>query len=333
MNDHEILVVVIPEIEKHPDADALGVVEIDGTTIVVNNQWNTGDKAVLIPSDFFVPDTPEFAFLGTKPKHRRIKPKKLRGVWSEGLLMPVAELGLPADIALGTDVMETLGIERYDYENVAHNPNYSACQEATTGDPPGICIGTYKLHPYKKYRNKLVLDEEVLITEKIHGTNWRAVYIEEEDKIYVGSRNLWKDVTDRTSVHTQIMYTPVAQDITDWLYANPNKVLFGEVYGWVSSLRYGAKPKELFFRAFDVWDNDNKRWLEPPNSLPRAPILYSGPWHPSIAEKLVDGQSEIPGAGHMREGIVIECIPDRRDSHIGRVKLKYVSNDYLASGK
>ena len=91
--EHTILVVLIPEIEKHPDADALGIVEIEGTTIVVNDQWKKGDKAVLIPADFLVPEIEAFAFLGTKVKHRRIKPRKLRGVWSEGLLMPVGALG------------------------------------------------------------------------------------------------------------------------------------------------------------------------------------------------------------------------------------------------
>ena len=331
--EHTILVVLIPAIEKHPDADALGTVEIEGTTIVVNDQWKKGDKAVLIPADFLVPEIEAFAFLGAKVKHRRIKPRKLRGVWSEGLLMPVGALGLPEDIATGTDVMGALGIERYDYENTAHNPNFSACQEATTGDPPGITIGTYKLHPYKKYRTKLVEGEEVLITEKIHGTNWRAVYIAEEDKLYVGSRNLWKDPQDLTSPHTQILQKEVCADIISWCKANPNQVVFGEVYGWVSSLRYGAQPGELLIRLFDVWDNDNKVWREPPTSLPTAPKLYRGPWDPALAETLVDGESRLPFANNIREGIVIECLPDRRDSHLGRVKLKYVSNDYLASGK
>jgi len=75
MSEHEILVVEIPEIEKHPDADALGIVHFDGVTMVINDQWKTGDKAVLIPADFIVPAIPAFAFLGDKPKHRRIKPR------------------------------------------------------------------------------------------------------------------------------------------------------------------------------------------------------------------------------------------------------------------
>jgi len=40
MSEHEILVVEIPEIEKHPDADALGIVHFDGVTMVINDQWS-----------------------------------------------------------------------------------------------------------------------------------------------------------------------------------------------------------------------------------------------------------------------------------------------------
>lgn len=349
MNEHEILVVEIPEIENHPDADALGIVRFDGVTIVINDQWKTGDKAVLIPSDFIVPAIPAFAFLGDKPKHRRIKPKKLRGVWSEGLLMPVTELpdivvdhpywGKHFDtfdkIPVGFDVMGLLGIERYDFENKEHNPSYVDSGDPLTCEPPGLCISKYSLHPYKKYASKLVLGDEVVITEKIHGTNHKMVYSSTDNKLYIGSRTQWKDPLFLTSPHTRMQTCANGQVALCWCQDNPDKVLFGEVFGWVAGLRYGAEQGKLFYRAFDVWNNITKEWEEVPDELQeiKVPELYRGPWDPAIAESLVDGQSTIPGANHIREGIVIEPTNGKRDAHIGRRKFKYVSNTFLSLGK
>ncbi len=339
MSEHEILVVEIPEIEKHPDADALGIVHFDGVTIVINDQWKTGDKAVLIPADFIVPAIPAFAFLGDKPKHRRIKPKKLRGVWSEGLLMSLSELNIEAmtnnQVKVGDCVMELIGIERYDFENKEHNPSYVDSGDPLTGEPSGLCISKYTLHPYKKYVHKLVLGEEVVITEKIHGTNHRMLVSAVDEKLYIGSRTQWKDPLFLTSPHTRMQICAHGQVAMCWCQDNPDRVLFGEVFGWVAGLRYGAEQGQLFYRAFDVWNNNTKEWEEVPEELKeiKVPELYRGPWDPAIAESLVDGPSMIPGADHIREGIVIEPKNSKRDPHIGRRKFKYVSNDYLASGK
>lgn len=334
MNEHRINIVEIPMKKEHPDADALSIVVIDGTTMVINDSWSVGDKAVLIPADFFVPDTEPFQFLKKssstlKPKHRRIKPMKLRGVWSEGLMLPAAELGVD-HLPVGTDVMELLGIERYDFENVNHNPKIGEVQDVLTEEPPGITINKYKLHNYKQYKNMLVKGEQVRITEKIHGSNFRAVNV--NGKVYLGTRNMWVDPDDSPSPQAKFLRSGFGNDVRCWLVDNPGKVLFGEVFGWVASLRYGKKQGEIHFRAFDVWNQAEGQWELPPEEL-SVPVLYEGPFSQEIADQYVDGDTHIEGAEHFREGVVIEPLPPRRDPHIGRCKFKYVSNVYLASGK
>ena len=44
---------------------------------------------------------------------------------------------------------------------------------------------------------------------------------------------------------------------------------------------------------------------------------------------LAEGNSLVPGANHMREGIVVKPIKERTDPEVGRVCLKVVSNAYL----
>jgi hypothetical protein len=46
-------------------------------------------------------------------------------------------------------------------------------------------------------------------------------------------------------------------------------------------------------------------------------------------QKLADGPSLIPGANHMREGIVVKPVKERRHWKLGRVMVKMVGLDYL----
>jgi hypothetical protein len=44
---------------------------------------------------------------------------------------------------------------------------------------------------------------------------------------------------------------------------------------------------------------------------------------------LAEGPSLIPGANHLREGIVVKPMRERTDLEVGRVCLKVVSNAFL----
>lgn len=114
-------------------------------------------------------------------------------------------------------------------------------------------------------------------------------------------------------------------------------MLYGEVFGNVQSLRYGATPRDVFFRAFDVlrhgvwreWDD----WTQHVPASGRVPVVFGGPYSFDLLVKISDGKSLIPGADHMREGIVVRPIPERNHEHLGRVHLKLVSNSYLEKEK
>jgi hypothetical protein len=75
---HRVEVVRIGTIEKHPNADSLGVVRVYGYFCCVRlADWRPGDLAAYVVPDSLVPvDHPEFRFLADASKgrsHHRVK--------------------------------------------------------------------------------------------------------------------------------------------------------------------------------------------------------------------------------------------------------------------
>lgn len=325
MSHHECPVTTI-KLEKHPDADALSIVRIDGWQVIVRtDEWQDGDLATFVPPDYVVPDTEQFAFL---KGHRRIKVRKYRGLYSQGLLIKP-----PHGLNVGDNAMETLDIIRYE----PPIPMSSGGQD--TRGPSGVYV-KYDVENFYRYPNIIYPTQQVLITEKIHGTNARFVWTHssesDEPKMYCGSRTRWKVDDDKNWWWLALRQNPW---IEEWCRAHPDLCLYGEIFGNVQELKYGAKPNQLMFRFFDIWDGCI--WKDRFNSPEldelaeyMVPTLYYGPFILEKAIELSEGDSVIEGANHMREGIVIRPIPHAFHKKFnGRVQLKIVSNRYLAKGK
>ena len=117
-------------------------------------------------------------------------------------------------------------------------------------------------------------------------------------------------------------------------------MVFGEVYGCVQDLRYGHADGRVSFAAFDVMSRDGK-YLDWPHAesllgeweVPMAPKLFHGPFDFDAVLAMADGPSLIPGAGHIREGVVVRPVQERFDHRFGRTALKVVSNQYLVRAK
>jgi hypothetical protein len=60
-----------------------------------------------------------------------------------------------------------------------------------------------------------------------------------------------------------------------------------------------------------------------------VPLLYKGPYNKETIMSLVSGPSQVPGAKHIREGIVIKTAVERYERGVGRCQLKVVSNSFL----
>jgi RNA ligase (TIGR02306 family) len=268
-------------------------------------------------------------------KSLRITVRKLRGVISMGMLLPC-----PEGAEVGEDVAEKLGITHYEPEML----------NASKGDdvaepPPMIYAPKYDVESIYKYADCFEAGEPVHVSEKLDGQNgryvstWGETYkVQTPTKaatynnihFHAGSRTEWKKKEGGSNWWRVMEQNPW---IEHWILDHPDLVLYGEVFGWVAPLRYGATQGQLFFRAFDVmegmeyWDAE-KFIAEIPAHL-RVPDFGVMPFDFEKLQGLADGQSLIKGANHMREGIVIKPIKERKHWKLGRVMLKMVSNAYL----
>jgi RNA ligase (TIGR02306 family) len=359
VSTHEVKVYRIAEIEPHPNAHSLGLVRIEGFTAIVRlGDFKPGDLAAYIEPDYVVPDTEQFAFLQGK---LRIRCKRLRGTWSQGLLIHA-----PSGAREGECVMERLGVTRYEPPMVGvRGPRGAGGLLGNDGTerPHASLTGlsAYDLENWRKHKNTLTPGERVYITEKLHGCNGRFSY--RAGRMWVGSRNQWKRSGELTAVQrflarvrrALVTVLPIIRRLwrpypdlragnvwwralktNPWIEAfcraNQDCVLYGEVFGSVQDLKYGAKDGEVFFRAFDVLRGT--KWVDAEEfarMLPaehRVPVLFEGEYCPVKTEELSRLEKSTL-ADHLAEGIVIKPAAERWCDRVGRVALKLVSDRYL----
>ena len=346
MSDHAIEVVRIKEVEPHPNADTLGIVRVHGWTCCVRlGDWKEGDLAAyIIPDSVVDSERPEFAFL---KGNERIKVKRLRGVYSQGLLVPA-----PDGLQEGDDAAGALGVEHYDPE--LHLPNTLKAGSEAEAPPPGF-IPKYDVENFRRYPDLFLPGEEVVVTEKIHGANARFCYttspgIErdhgpnftvrfDESRFWAGSKTEWKRYDPHNLWWRALLQAPTLQE---FLRQNPDFVAYGENYGSVQNLKYGVPPGEIRLVIIDLWHVKEGRFLDfvwaqavfhdAIRYRQWAPVLYRGPFDAERIIALAEGPSTIPGADHLREGVVVRPVVERMDDRHGRVQLKIVSDRYLEKG-
>jgi len=346
MSTHEVIIVKIDNIEKHPNADKLSIIKLfDGgfTAIVKTGDFKIGDLAIYIEPDYIVPPTPRFSFLD-KP---RIRCKRLRGVQSQGLLLPVLETD--TEFTEGKDVMKLLEIVRFvptqkagKYLRTAglvQSQKEISFSSSRTKAPEALKnVKAYDIESIRKNIKAFTPGEEIIATEKIHGCNSRYTFLSTENKIFCGSREEWKANSEDCLWWSILDKNPW---IETFCRANPDHILYGETFGQVQDLKYGAGPSDIFFRVFDVLTSlssehveDSSGWwdysrLEESFSQEQlCPVVYRGPFDFEILQTLSLNNSLIPGANHLSEGIVIRPIVERKQfKH--RVFFKLVSDKFL----
>lgn len=201
MSEFSVPVVVVGPVTKHPNADTLSCTSVFGENCIVRTgTLREGDLAVYVPIEAVVPLALEpFAFLKRHDETTaRIRAVRLRGTYSEGLLVPLKDFNL-GTVTVGADVAEALGIKKYE----------EPVRTSTTG-PGGIKSGlaargpsnvpVYNVEQLLRNLDQFPEGIEVQVTEKIHGCNARAVYLDGETAkkagvapgLHVGSHNVWR---------------------------------------------------------------------------------------------------------------------------------------------
>jgi tRNA-binding EMAP/Myf-like protein len=378
MSEFHVRVVKIGPVEKHPNADSLSVTQIDGGYPVVfkTGTYKEGDLAIYLPIDSIVPDQPYYEFLASTQKdrlpgdpvpekYRRIKAKKLRGVFSMGMLVPVSELPLHNDSSPpteGQDVQQLMGVTKWEPDNcelqaLPREKKAPSWYEAipwwrrplTTyfwrrlywrvkrGDADKPLAGPAEFHEYtdleglRKFKHVLEPGEEVWITEKIHGANGRFGWF--EGKFWVGSHHRF--LRKPQSGHNWWWDAAIAADLERKMKAAPGIGFYGEVYGCTQKgFGYDVGSEKVGVRFFDAKNLKTGRYLDrfelaallSDLELEAVPLLYRGPWSKELL-KLAEGTSNLNGK-HVREGFVVTPAQERFHSSLGRVILKMVGEGY-----
>ena len=317
----------IDAVQKHPNADAIELAVIKGWQCVVpKGKYAAGAMVVYVPLDSVIPD-PLAEKLGiTKYLSKgRVRCARLRGEPSFGVIMD------PDDPAweVGRDVAEHYGITKY-------KPPLKLSAGDAAPDDPRFPAYT-EVQNLRNFPAIFVPGEEVIATEKLHGTNQRTGLI--EGQWMAGSRELRRMPTDEpeSNLYWFPSTLPAVHRMLEHIAHMGHKhvVLYGEVFGSkIQSLTYGHVGT-LGFAAFDLWIDGE--FCEPfsfeelckAHEVPMCPVLYRGPFSLDAIKAASTGNTTHGTATHIREGVVVRPAEERTDPKIGRVILKYLNDDYL----
>jgi RNA ligase (TIGR02306 family) len=341
MSTLKVLIVEIELVRPHPDPEttALDLIPIGGWPVLSKKgTFKSGDLAVYFPIDSILPLELSEAIGCTKylSNEGRIKAAKLRGVPSYGLLWPAVDLLIYASkvcngvapvypkIDIDTDLTEYLGVTKWE------PPVKLGDGDA---ERPHTLFDKYTdIENYRNYNKVIKPGEEVIVTEKIHGTNSRFGLIDEnENEVYMaGSHNVRK-----REISNCKYWSVFSQSLKDMLkhikqkYSAHAVIAYGEIYGnGIQDLTYDRK--DIALRLFDIkvddkyLDYDEFETLTNSYNLEVAPVLYRGPFS---LEKILSFEGKSSIGSCIIEGVVFKPVHERVE-HMGRVVLKYVYDTY-----
>lgn len=251
----------VDKIIKHPNADTLDILTLGGWNVVAKSGLHKeNDLVVYLEIDSFVPHelAPFLTKVGKEPKEfdgtkgEVLKTIKLRGVLSQGLVIPVRETNIPHESVFpNNDVTEFLGIKKYEKPlpaSYAGNIRSHFPSVVPKTDAERIQNLSTELDFWKKTKLKMY------VTEKLDGTSFTCMKL--EDDIHVCSRNYSLYDSDKNTYwHIYKKY-----NLESVLVSIPNNIAIqGEIIGHgIQENQYGFKDQQFF--VFSIYDIDNKKY-------------------------------------------------------------------------
>lgn len=318
------------------NAENIELVTVLGWQCVTKKgEFQIGDMGVYIPIDTTVDTNMEcFAFLqdNKKPNARaRIRTARIRGVFSQGLFLPLQKVGLH-DVEEGLDVTDMLGVLKYEKEA---EPEFRGRND-TIGEFPKHLIAI--TDEYNLQTKHLCLREfeglETYITLKMDGSS--MTIIKEGDGITVCSRRF---IINDSTVMSQ--YVKSREIHTRMMAYGKNLAIQGEFCGpKVNGNR--MRLKEYRFFVFTVKDLDNHRLLGLNETqvvckdlgLEMVPVLetfhYSDAWSlDKFREYANNVYYDVPGVKVHAEGIVIRPVVPVYSPYLGKsLSFKVINQFY-----
>jgi RNA ligase (TIGR02306 family) len=366
-NNSVCYVARINEIKEIPGADNIEQGVIGGwNCIIKKGEYKVDDLVVVATTDAIIPQELSDAMNVTNylRKGQRVRTVKLRGVYSECLIIPFGMLvGRSKFVKTwkeGDDLMEALSI--FKYEPPVRTVSLGGGRKIRYQDNPNFHI-YYKFPNLKNVAGMFTEKDLVEITRKIHGTNARYGIVKKSklslwDKVqklfgnkwvvyeYVyGSHNVEKGSDSQGFYDTDVWATVAEKlDIKNKLWALAKEygtedigegiILYGEIFGAGIQKNYDYGLTDMNFNGFDVKVNGEYQatynaWkiIDSWLGLTYVPILHYGDWSQEVQDKYVFNNF-IEGTKVPHEGIVIKHYTGERNK-----VAKVINPDYLIYGE
>jgi RNA ligase (TIGR02306 family) len=327
------------ELMDHPNADRLQLGNVGGYQVVCQKGLHKNGKVVImIPHNSVLPDRPEFE--GFKPYLKgplknRVMGQRLRGELSQAILIP--DKPEFAEIPLGEDISEKLGIKQY----VPEVPAQLAGKVKPVGniETGGVDIHHHDVEQFRLYLDQFQPDEEVLVTEKVHGSQIILVKTLTGEKL-ISSKGLLKRCLtieeDETNSYWQAAVNYDLFGKVEARWPNEHVQVHGEIVPVQKGFSYGfTTPTPLIFKIV-VRDRVLSRDEIPPEFQEiLVPILYRGSFNLDKILEICKGSETVSGKSlHIKEGGVLQPLIPRKSTKGGfDLLLKVVNPAYKETGE
>jgi RNA ligase (TIGR02306 family) len=363
-NNSVCYVATITEIRPIEGADNIELAVVGGwNAITKKGEYKANDLIIVATTDAVIPQdlSDKMEVTNYLRKGQRVRTVKLRGVYSECLLIPYKFTKFAHKD--GDDLMEELGI--YKYEPPVKQVQLASGRKIRYQDNPNFHV-YYKFPNLKNVDGMFTEEDTVEITRKIHGTNARYGIVKKTkltfwDKVkkffgladkwidyefVVGSHNVEKGSDSQGFYDTNVWYQIADKyEIKKRLWEYVKSVamepeigdgitIYGEIYGAGIQKNYDYGLADIQFVGFDV--KENGEYLSPINAkllianileLRYVEILHFGRWSQEVQDKFVFNNM-IPGTKVPEEGIVIKYHTGERNK-----VAKVINPDYLIYGE
>lgn len=349
---------IIDDVLPIENADRLEQVAIGGWRVVVaKGEFAKGDKVVYFEIDSALPVTDErYEFLKERCLRKwmcgsrlvceviRIKSIKLRGVISQGLVMPLAEFPEITDTEIGSDVTELLNVKHYDElaEEYGRITGSAKLAGNAKGNFPTYLVpktDEERLQNLTEYFDGRFKGVPFEVTEKFDGSSATYIYAPNarpDDPFFVCSHNL-ELKEEEGNLYWDIAYK---YDILNalksfWAKTGCDIAIQGEIVGpGVNGNR--DQYTEHKFYVFRIYNITEGKWLSPidrraictSRGIPHVKVFGTRPIFDTLNTvdaflSMVEGKTD---RGNEREGMVFKSVD-------GNISFKVINNKYLLKEK
>jgi RNA ligase (TIGR02306 family) len=359
-------------------------------------RYKVGDVVIYVPEAAVVPDwllrqgfwdEENDRGILSGPFFNRVKAVRLRGIFSQGILFPVQSgehppqsdelVGTPylsfkvpndakaadgsllfddgweeIEIAPGENVAGLLGIKKYE----------PPIPEELLGDVVAMYGFTkkYDFESIQAFPDLFVEGEEVVATEKLHGTHLQIGYIPGladevpenlffDGNVYCCAKGMGADGMAMANNDRNRHINPYVKMLNKQLkaglgeklkelteeYAMPVR-LYGEIHGAgiVKGYSYGKSEQSLALFDIQIGNDfvghEKLQDIATYLGLELVPVIYSGPFDLAKLSELREGKTTLfTKDAHIREGLVIKSKTEARHPYHGRKIGKFHNPAYL----